>query len=131
LIATFCDGQRGLADLEALQSTSGLSSSEFEDLLQYTAQVPFSIECNDSSGVLISPPQVLSNLVNYRSFGFTKIIPRISSDKFAAVVTSSPGKKKALPLWNEVGSESLVMPLMRTNIQNLVEPTHIRHESRI
>ena len=53
LIATFSNGQRGLADLEALQSTSGLSSIEFVDLLQYTAQVSF-LAMIYRRGILIS-----------------------------------------------------------------------------
>lgn len=46
--------------------------------------------------------QVLSNLVNYKSFGFTKINPRLPADKFEAVVQSSVNKDKALSLWNQV-----------------------------
>ncbi|KAJ3793911.1 hypothetical protein GGU11DRAFT_360118 [Lentinula aff. detonsa] len=56
LILTFSDDGH-LADLETLRSASGLTPNEWEDIEQYTIQV-------------------LSNLVNYRSFGFTKIIPR-------------------------------------------------------
>lgn len=43
----------------------------------------------------------MSNLVNYKTFGFTKIIPRVASDKFEAVVSHS-ANKKAISLWNEV-----------------------------
>lgn len=50
--------------------------------------------------------QVLSNLVNYKSFGFTKIIPRIPEAKFAAVVEKSANASEALTLWNEVIVES-------------------------
>jgi dipeptidyl-peptidase-3 len=52
--------------------------------------------------VLQYTAQVLSNLVNYRSFGFTKIIPRVSKEKFAAVVEASPNAANALPLWEEL-----------------------------
>jgi len=39
LILIFSDGSgRGLADLDALQKNSGLSDTEWEDLLQYTIQ---------------------------------------------------------------------------------------------
>jgi dipeptidyl-peptidase-3 len=46
--------------------------------------------------------QTLSNLVNYRTFGFTKIIPRISAEKFEAVVTHSANAAKASLLWENV-----------------------------
>ncbi len=46
--------------------------------------------------------QVLSNLVNFRSFGFTKIVPRIPEDKFAAIVEKSANAANAVPLWNEL-----------------------------
>ena len=41
-------------------------------------------------------------MVNYRSFGFTKILPRVSVEKFAEVVQNSVNSANALPLWNEV-----------------------------
>ncbi|TFK94857.1 aflatoxin-detoxifizyme [Polyporus arcularius HHB13444] len=82
LILTFSENGK-LADLGALQQKSGVSVDEWDDLLQYTSQV-------------------LSNLVNYKSFGFTKIIPRIPEDKFAAVVEKSANAANALPLWNEL-----------------------------
>ncbi len=46
--------------------------------------------------------QVLSNLVNFKSFGFTKIIPRVSAEQFGAVVERSANAANAVPLWNEV-----------------------------
>ncbi|KAK0480521.1 peptidase family M49-domain-containing protein, partial [Armillaria luteobubalina] len=49
-----------LADLNALKTSSGLSDDDWEALTQYTVQV-------------------LSNLVNYKTFGFTKIIPPSSN----------------------------------------------------
>jgi dipeptidyl-peptidase III len=52
--------------------------------------------------ILIPLVQTLSNLVNYRSFGFTKIVPRIPEDKFEAVVRQSRDAVNVLPLWNEV-----------------------------
>lgn len=44
----------------------------------------------------------MSNLVNYRSFGFTKIIPRVSEAKFTDVVSSSANANEAVPLWEKV-----------------------------
>ncbi|ESK93921.1 dipeptidyl peptidase iii [Moniliophthora roreri MCA 2997] len=81
LILTFGDNGK-LADLQALKSKAGLSDEEWEDLIQYTVQV-------------------LSNLVNYRSFGFTKIIPRLSQDKFEAVVHASQSSR-ASELWDSL-----------------------------
>ena len=40
--------------------------------------------------------------MNYKSFGFTKIIPRIPEDAFAAVVEKSANVANAVPLWNEL-----------------------------
>ncbi|KAI0638610.1 aflatoxin-detoxifizyme [Trametes polyzona] len=82
LILTFSDNGQ-LADLDALHKKSGATAEEWEDLLQYTSQV-------------------LSNLVNFRSFGFTKIVPRIPEDKFAAVVEKSANAANAVPLWKEL-----------------------------
>ena len=45
---------------------------------------------------------MLSNLVNYKSFGFTKIVPRIPEDKFAAVVEASANAANAVPIWSEL-----------------------------
>jgi hypothetical protein len=47
-------------------------------------------------------PQVLSNLANFKTFGFTKFVPRVPQEKFAAVVESSYNAANAVPLWNEV-----------------------------
>ncbi|GJE95136.1 aflatoxin-detoxifizyme [Phanerochaete sordida] len=82
LILTFSkDGK--LADLSALKQQSGVSGQDWNDLVQYTVQV-------------------LSNLANYKSFGFTKIVPRVPEASFQAVVEKSANAKNALPLWNEL-----------------------------
>ena len=47
-------------------------------------------------------PQVLSNLANYKSFGFSKFVPRISEASFAAVVAKSENAKNAVPLWEQL-----------------------------
>ncbi|KAG6375168.1 peptidase family M49-domain-containing protein [Boletus reticuloceps] len=82
LILTFSTNGK-LADLGTLQTKSSVSQQAFEDLLQYTTQV-------------------LHNLVNYKSFGFTKIIPRISEDDFAKVVAASPNASNAVPLFDQL-----------------------------
>ncbi|KAJ7343490.1 aflatoxin-detoxifizyme [Mycena albidolilacea] len=81
LILAFSSSDGKLADLEALQKKAELSVGEFNDLLQYASQT-------------------LSNLVNFKTFGFTKIIPRTSSAKFEAVIKSSVNSAKATPLWD-------------------------------
>ncbi|KAJ7273708.1 aflatoxin-detoxifizyme [Mycena haematopus] len=83
LILTFSGSDGKLADLQALKNKAGLSVEEFNDLLQYASQV-------------------LSNLVNFKTFGFTKIVPRASSVKFEAVIKSSANSAKTTPLWNNL-----------------------------
>ncbi|CAE6531590.1 unnamed protein product [Rhizoctonia solani] len=76
------DGQ-SITDLTNLKNKSGLNEEEWTLLLEYVAQV-------------------FSNLVNYKSFGFTKFIPRVPQDKFAKVVEASPSSSKALPQWERL-----------------------------
>ncbi|RXW15063.1 hypothetical protein EST38_g10793 [Candolleomyces aberdarensis] len=83
LIAIFSDSDKKFADLSGLQKASGISSQGWDDLLQYTIQV-------------------LGNLVNYRTFGFTKIIPRVPADQFESVVAKSANASTALPLFNKL-----------------------------
>ncbi|KAJ7940644.1 aflatoxin-detoxifizyme [Mycena leptocephala] len=83
LILTFSSTDGKLADLQALQHKAGLSKDEFDGLLQYASQV-------------------LSNLVNFKTFGFTKIVPRTNSAKFEAVVKSSAKSAEATPLWDSL-----------------------------
>ncbi|KAH7930761.1 dipeptidyl-peptidase III [Leucogyrophana mollusca] len=89
LILTFSDNGK-LADLDSLQKQSGLSSGEFEDVLQYSSQAG------------LPSAHVFHNLVNFKSFGFTKIVPRVPEDKFAKVVEKSVNAANAVPLWNEL-----------------------------
>jgi len=44
----------------------------------------------------------MSNLVNYKSFGFSKFIPRISADNFKALASASENAEEAVNIWNEV-----------------------------
>ncbi|CEL59855.1 dipeptidyl-peptidase 3 [Rhizoctonia solani AG-1 IB] len=75
------DGQ-SITDLADLKSKSGLDEEEWTLLLEYVAQV-------------------FSNLVNYKSFGFTKFIPRVSQENFARVVEASSSSSKALTQWEK------------------------------
>jgi len=83
LILTFSSEEGQLCDMESLRVHASLNKDEWEDLLQYAAQV-------------------LSNLVNYKSFGFTKIVPRVQKDQFDAVVKHSANAKGALVLWDRL-----------------------------
>ncbi|KAH9966659.1 aflatoxin-detoxifizyme [Russula dissimulans] len=82
LILTFSENG-AITDTDALKEKSGLSDDEWDRLLEFASQV-------------------LSNLANYKSFGFTKFIPRISQAKFSAVVENSPNAANAVPVWNEL-----------------------------
>lgn len=82
LILTFSTNGK-LTDIATLQSKSGVSQQAFEELVQYAAQI-------------------LHNLVNYKSFGFTKIIPRISESDFAKVVAASSNASNAVPLFQQL-----------------------------
>ncbi|KAG6849579.1 hypothetical protein H0H93_007282 [Arthromyces matolae] len=73
LILTFSTPDGKLADLLLLQQQSGVSDEAWND--------------------------VLSNLVNFKTFGFTKIVPRAPVESFEAVVKYSPNSQKALDLW--------------------------------
>ncbi|KAG6866907.1 hypothetical protein C0991_003822 [Blastosporella zonata] len=83
LILSFSTPNGTLADLNALQQQAGLTAEEWDDLLQYTILV-------------------LGNLVNFKSFGFTKIIPRVSVNKFEAAIKHSQNSEKALKLWTDL-----------------------------
>ncbi|QRV87699.1 dipeptidyl peptidase 3 [Ceratobasidium sp. AG-Ba] len=82
LVFSAPDGKK-LADLDELKYKSGANDEEWTQLLEYVAQV-------------------FSNLVNYKSFGFTKFVPRVPQDKFDQVVAASASAPKALPIWNKL-----------------------------
>ncbi|KAI6035662.1 peptidase family M49-domain-containing protein, partial [Pisolithus orientalis] len=79
LVLTFSANGK-LTDLEALKQRSGVSEQDFDDALQYTAQV-------------------MQNLANYKSFGFTKFVPRIPVGEFAKIIAASTNAANAMPLW--------------------------------
>lgn len=128
MITVFSENGK-LGDLAALKQKSGVTDAEWEDILQYTSQVS---GCNDSgvlmpflNSVCILSPQVLSNLVNYKSFGFSKIIPRVPEAAFAAVVQNSVNAANALPLWNEVGVPFLHTFCLVTLTPRLAQRPHL------
>jgi len=83
LMATFSNKNNGLADLAQLQKAAGVNDADWDDVLSYTIQV-------------------LSNLVNFRTFGATKILPRFSADTFASIASNSPNSDIAKPLWEKL-----------------------------
>ncbi|KZS89914.1 aflatoxin-detoxifizyme [Sistotremastrum niveocremeum HHB9708] len=70
LITTFSSGSGALADLDLIKTKSGVSDLAWKQALQYASQV-------------------LSNLVNYRSFGFSKISPRVEPNEFRKIATAA------------------------------------------
>jgi hypothetical protein len=52
---------------------------------------------------------VLSNLANYKTFGFTKFVPRVPQTKFSVVVENSPNAANAVPLWDEVRNHMVLV----------------------
>jgi dipeptidyl-peptidase-3 len=101
LILTFSENGT-ITDINALKEKSGLSGDEWDRILEFASQVianfpPFAI-----AQLIVDNVQALSNLANYKSFGFTKFIPRVPQAKFSAVVENSPNAANAVPLWNEV-----------------------------
>ncbi|KAF7322970.1 Dipeptidyl peptidase 3 [Mycena chlorophos] len=81
LIAVFGDGGK-LVNLQSLQKKAGLSDDAFDSLLQYSAQT-------------------LSNLVNYKSFGATKFVPRAQPEEFEALVKAA-SSAQASDLWEKL-----------------------------
>lgn len=124
LIAVFsANGQ--LADLAALKKKADLNDDEWEDLLQYTVQVYIfshypAVFLNDRK-----PIQVLSNLVNFKTFGFTKIIPRVSADKFEAVVKSSANADSATTLWEAVGRPEKDIPRRKFMLYHIAQAAYL------
>jgi dipeptidyl-peptidase-3 len=82
LILVFCENGT-ITDVDTLKEKSGLSTDEWERVLEFASQA-------------------LTNLANYKSFGFTKFVPRVPQDKFAAVIENCPNAANAVPLWNEL-----------------------------
>ncbi|KAH9997284.1 aflatoxin-detoxifizyme [Russula vinacea] len=82
LILTFSENG-SITDINALKEKSGLSGDEWDRILEFASQA-------------------LSNLANYKSFGFTKFVPRVPQEKFSAVVENAPNAANAVPLWNEL-----------------------------
>lgn len=80
LLLSDSSGKR-LCDLTELKTKSDLNDDDFNALLAY-------------SGL------ALVNLSNYRSFGNTKFLPRLESDKFDRVVKASDNHQRILDLWS-------------------------------
>ncbi|MBW0514372.1 hypothetical protein O181_054087 [Austropuccinia psidii MF-1] len=74
------------ASFASLRKKSGLCDLEWNQLLDYSAQV-------------------LSNLANYKSFGATKFIPRCPPEAFQALVKVSERSAEAKQLWEKLRQE--------------------------
>lgn len=83
ILMTFSATAGKFADLEAIRSKCGVSKEDWTFALEYAAQ-----------GTSI--------LTNYKSFGFSKYIPRVSRENFRKVVASSPRGDEAVKLWDKV-----------------------------
>jgi hypothetical protein len=90
-----------LADLVAMKERSGLAEEDWNGVLAYCAQVrPLGVVGWRRGAD--EPSQVLSNLSNFKSFGATKFIPRVSESAFEAVVKAAERTSVAHPLWDSV-----------------------------
>lgn len=75
-------GDKGkVVDLQRMRTASGVNDEEWRDVL---AKLMYTVH-------------TLNSLVNYKSFGFTKIVPHISASSFAAAVKNSNNSHKAVP----------------------------------
>ncbi|KIM28659.1 hypothetical protein M408DRAFT_329404 [Serendipita vermifera MAFF 305830] len=83
LVATFSNADGSCVDLDKLKEDSKVSDDHWKHAITYTAQV-------------------FGNLVNYKSFGFSKFIPRIKAEDFKAIAAASPNSARALELWEKV-----------------------------
>lgn len=63
-----------------MKAKSGVSDEDWTAALEYAAQV-------------------VSILVNFKSFGFSKFIPRVSRAEFEKIVKASPQSGDAVKLW--------------------------------
>ncbi|KZO99620.1 aflatoxin-detoxifizyme [Calocera viscosa TUFC12733] len=72
-----------MGDLAKIKQASGVSEGDWTAFLEYVSQV-------------------LSNLVNYKSFGGSKFIPRISPEAFEKILKASPNGSEVSKVWDEV-----------------------------
>ncbi|KAG8785722.1 hypothetical protein FRC15_000807 [Serendipita sp. 397] len=83
LALTFSNDDGSCVDFSKLKKDAKSSDDDWNYATSYTAQV-------------------LGNLVNYKSFGFSKFIPRIKAPEFEAIVLASPNATTARPLWDQL-----------------------------
>lgn len=81
-MTTFSTAPGKFADLSAIKSKSGVSEQDWTYALEYAAQVA-------------------SILVNYKSFGFSKFVPRVGREEFAKIVKASPRAEEAVKQWDK------------------------------
>lgn len=81
ILLVFSSEKGKFADINGIKKQSGVSDEAWLWALEYSAQV-------------------VSILLNYKSFGFSKFVPRVSATEFKAIVKSSPQASEALKLWD-------------------------------
>jgi dipeptidyl-peptidase-3 len=102
LILTFSENGT-ITNINTLKEKSGLSEDEWDRILEFASQVIAYLSDHLTRLIIVNVNvQALSNLANYKSFGFTKFVPRVPQEKFCTVVENSPNAANAVPLWNEV-----------------------------
>ena len=92
LLKVFKKGN-SLTDIGTLATRSEITQSSFQFFLDYAAQVCSFYDSHSK--------KTLNNLGNYKSFGDTKFIPRLSVEDFQSVIESSESPE-ALKLFHQV-----------------------------
>ena len=120
VILTFSENGT-ITDTNALKAKSGLSDDEWDRLLEFASQASdlSDISSSSSTSSIDDVLQALSNLANYKSFGFTKFVPRISQAKFSAVVENSPNAANAIPVWNEVRNLPIIVIIVMYHVSEM------------
>ncbi|KAF8317581.1 aflatoxin-detoxifizyme [Clavulina sp. PMI_390] len=82
---------------------SSSSPSAFSDLIAFRLRVGSSVSDEEWAWALEYTAKAMSNLTNYKNFGFSKFVPRIPKDKFAMIVEHSERSHEAKNLWERLG----------------------------
>jgi dipeptidyl-peptidase III len=83
LVLIFTNEEGKCVNFDKLKEDSQSSDEQWKHALSYAAQV-------------------FGNLLNYKSFGFTKFVPRIKVNDFKRIVEACPNHEKAKTLWDQV-----------------------------
>ncbi|CAG8768538.1 1884_t:CDS:2, partial [Acaulospora colombiana] len=83
LVLVFTNEEGKCVNFDKLKEDSQSSEEQWKHALSYAAQV-------------------FGNLLNYKSFGFTKFVPRIKINDFKRIIEACPNHEKAKPLWDKL-----------------------------